>query len=432
MYEMNVQRAIIACLIAHVSVHVMNSAGVWTLPVPVVAEFCLPAGDVKYCARCGLELLIACLVFVLVLLLGQLFPLSSSLCFLDKCCIHQLDVLKKKRALQQIGTIISKSDYLLILWQPEYFTRLWCVYELAAFVHARKGNGERVLLRPLKLLVFVVVLCLFHGVVGIASISLLPLTVAAEWHVNWILQVVPPQSQYSYLWLAFFIGFFLVYLLPSAFVWKFCKWHMRDRRALIQQLLEFRVATAECHEAKDKEFIEGDIVLWFGSKQSFEEYVHVALAKQVSNAIQKEGPISYKMVLVGSLGHILMCTSYAVAFYEAECASEAFWHIVMAACLLVFCADAVATNLVLRLANSSFGEDESSGPLFCRKAIGPVTTACIFGFTKATCGGLITPACPKWWAGIVIVTMICVTLCLYRRGSDSTACSEASAELPSV
>ena len=60
-------------------------------------------------------------------------------CFLDKLCIHQTDVGLKKQGIRSIGLFLRRSDQMFILWSPEYFTRLWCCFEVAAF---EKGARE--------------------------------------------------------------------------------------------------------------------------------------------------------------------------------------------------------------------------------------------------------------------------------------------------
>lgn len=253
------------------------------------------------------------------------------------------------------------------------------------------------------------------GVVAIASIAMLPLTIASRWHIGWMVSSVPPSLQYFHLFLAFFIGFFGMYLLPAVFFWRFCKWHMRDRVTLLQQIRHFSVDQAQCTLDSDRTFVEVQISEWFGDIPTFEKYVRTDIARHVTSLMEKQGPIPYSMVVLASIGHILMCISYSISFLEAEEKSmKAFWHIVMAACLLCFCADAIAVNLVLRLASTSFGDQLEEAPARSRKVAGPVATAFIFGLAKAMCGGLITPACPWWWCIIVLFLTTVSMLALYQ------------------
>ncbi|CAE8605173.1 unnamed protein product [Polarella glacialis] len=55
-------------------------------------------------------------------------------CFLDCLCINQGDAELKQAGIDSIGAYLRNSDSMLVLWAPEYFTRLWCCFELAVFM----------------------------------------------------------------------------------------------------------------------------------------------------------------------------------------------------------------------------------------------------------------------------------------------------------
>lgn len=55
--------------------------------------------------------------------------------FLDKLCIRQDDPVEKQRDIDNIAAYLRNSDRLLVLWDPGYFTRLWCCFEFAVFLH---------------------------------------------------------------------------------------------------------------------------------------------------------------------------------------------------------------------------------------------------------------------------------------------------------
>lgn len=56
--------------------------------------------------------------------------------------------------LVSIGAFLRASDSLVVFWDPSWSRRLWCVFELAAFMHSRKADGRKVKLtiRPTLLL----------------------------------------------------------------------------------------------------------------------------------------------------------------------------------------------------------------------------------------------------------------------------------------
>jgi len=55
--------------------------------------------------------------------------------FLDKVCINQVDPEKKRRGIEGLGGFLRKTKEFVLLWDASYATRLWCTFELAAFLH---------------------------------------------------------------------------------------------------------------------------------------------------------------------------------------------------------------------------------------------------------------------------------------------------------
>merc|ERR1719221_19191 len=55
--------------------------------------------------------------------------------FFDKVCIHQTDPDLKEAGIKSIGGILQNSKEVLLAWDSSYFERLWCTYELSAFLH---------------------------------------------------------------------------------------------------------------------------------------------------------------------------------------------------------------------------------------------------------------------------------------------------------
>lgn len=68
------------------------------------------------------------------------FFVSPSMVFLDKLCISQHHMHKKEEGIAGLAAFLSNSKRMVILWSPKYFSRLWCTYELGAFLrlHRRK------------------------------------------------------------------------------------------------------------------------------------------------------------------------------------------------------------------------------------------------------------------------------------------------------
>ncbi len=76
-----------------------------------------------------------------------------------------------------------------------------------------------------------------------------------------------------------------MYVIPAIKLWKFCEWHMDDRKLSLCQVCEFQAATAECFKAEDRPSVEGKIKPWFGSLDSFDNCVCTDIEKLVSKKL---------------------------------------------------------------------------------------------------------------------------------------------------
>ena len=52
---------------------------------------------------------------------------KARFCFMDRLCIPQDDPEKKSQCIYGLASCLNKSDYLIVLWSPRYFSRLWCM-----------------------------------------------------------------------------------------------------------------------------------------------------------------------------------------------------------------------------------------------------------------------------------------------------------------
>lgn len=67
------------------------------------------------------------LVFFLTFFLGHL-PRCKTFWF-DGACVNQTDMLEKAAILQAIPAFVANSTEMLVLWDDEYFQRLWCIFD---------------------------------------------------------------------------------------------------------------------------------------------------------------------------------------------------------------------------------------------------------------------------------------------------------------
>jgi len=214
--------------------------------------------------------------------------------FLDKACISQIDCAGKKRGIESIGAILRLSRSLLVLWDPGYVKRLWCVFELAAYV---KAHGQRLdgglTIRPVLWGYMWIALYIGNGLV-------------AFWYFLFALDahIVP------------FMGGFLLYIAVSMHV-------MRSMQRLLttlkKQLQAFSFSGAECfccsvHHVDpvtgdqvlcDRRCVLGCIVAWFGSMYAFEDFVHSGLYPYFRRHLGQHG-LPYLWVISTCLPYVWM------------------------------------------------------------------------------------------------------------------------------
>ncbi|CAE7837753.1 unnamed protein product [Symbiodinium sp. CCMP2592] len=70
----------------------------------------------------------------------RLLCVRSTLVFLDRLCIAQHDEDLKQAGILGIAGFLSSSRKLIILWSPQYCSRLWCTFELGAFLRDEESR----------------------------------------------------------------------------------------------------------------------------------------------------------------------------------------------------------------------------------------------------------------------------------------------------
>ena len=76
---------------------------------------------------------------------------------MDKLCIAQSGP-KKQAGIHSIAAFLSNSEHMLLLWNEDYFERLWCVLECGAMMHAT-GRVSSIIVAPLFLAPFEIAGC---------------------------------------------------------------------------------------------------------------------------------------------------------------------------------------------------------------------------------------------------------------------------------
>ena len=67
--------------------------------------------------------------------------------FLDRICISS-DAKLKAQTILSLSGLLKESDEMLILWDPSWTERLWCLFELAAFLKSKGKTNQRLVIKP--------------------------------------------------------------------------------------------------------------------------------------------------------------------------------------------------------------------------------------------------------------------------------------------
>lgn len=62
--------------------------------------------------------------------------------FMDRVCIHQGDERQKFLGVIHMGAFLKRSRKLVVVWDPSYLSRAWCIFELAAFLHSHRDTAK--------------------------------------------------------------------------------------------------------------------------------------------------------------------------------------------------------------------------------------------------------------------------------------------------
>eukprot|EP00439_Symbiodinium_sp_Y106_P023981 s5031_g2.t3 len=167
---------------------------------------------------------------------------------------------------------------LRVLWTPPYLTRLWCIFELAAYRVANPTG--RITLTPIFI---------EHSVLFLAP---------ALWFASscyWA-AIASGLDKYGYfVGEALPIGLALIPLVGFVHGLRrfFCAKHK-----LFEELRAFKLASAECSELFDHIFVTSAIQKWYGSAEEFEKFVQETLYSELSNIQTVDVPLPYCLLLV--------------------------------------------------------------------------------------------------------------------------------------
>ncbi|KAF4696489.1 hypothetical protein FOZ60_000179 [Perkinsus olseni] len=209
--------------------------------------------------------ILGAIAFVLGICFGHLVPSRSNkrMVFLDKCCIPQNDSAARRQGIYNMDTFLRRSKQLLILWTPDYFSRLWCVFELASYLRTHDEKTARFRSVPHFRFYIFVTLCEFAilGAVGVLG------------------EVLPSAAS---VWFTFTGELLLEVLASIALCFVILYFFVPAKSILAAQLSSLTVASAECSWTGDKRMLSSIIEGWYGSDQEFERSVRTTFSQSWS------------------------------------------------------------------------------------------------------------------------------------------------------
>ena len=211
-----------------------------------------------------------CLASFLVLLLWM--P-RGSMVFLDRICIHQTDEKLKSAGVMSIGGFLKHSKSMLVLLDPSYPTRLWTIFEVAAFLRSHQNATDGLIIRPTFLGPGAVSAFFFFS-------SMMLGVIMSDWEEAEA--ALPVQTAFQFTIFAALSHWLRSYFLQME------ECHRQVRNFSLNGVKSYCCSVNHVDAAGNRMICDREIILecirsWFGSDEEFEQ----AVRSQVSSALMK-------------------------------------------------------------------------------------------------------------------------------------------------
>lgn len=340
----------------------------------------------------------------------RFFRRKSTMVFMDKMCIHQTDPELKSKGILGLAGFLKISDRLVILWSPRYFSRLWCVYEIASWMSQGKPL-QNIEINPVAEGSFM--FCIHLGITTLACM----MVIAARFEDN-----------------TFYLSMATAAVIAACVPLHVMRRNVRDLSKMPKQIKEFSFHKAECfccscnhiipgtdiHIDCDREVIKTKLNVWFskGSKNRspidlFDSYVKKQLGKHI---LKRVGGAKVRY-----LSAVTCCVSGMLFFSDRLhmlwlLSGWPAWRLFMYYCTLAFAVFPSILRFVLETAllfNSAVGvlENPFLDVLVTLLACVPATVP-----TLGLMGvHYVSLKYETWWQQLLVtVGCVAVTLFLYR------------------
>ena len=243
--------------------------------------------------------------------------------YLDRCCMCQYDTSLMQDSIHQLGAYIARSKNFLILWDENYCSRLWCMYEVATFCALRPL--EQLHLVPIHSVPPLITLWCYHTVASVGIAILGSYLLLSDWAADLTVTYVPGEVEQV-------VVLFFLCASTLATCYACIMWYLYDTllervcgyEELHRQLSTFSVAKLNCAVESDRQVVHAQIETLFGSISAFENIVRTQVAPFISRGAVTSMP--YELILLGVSSHVWGCIDQ-LTFQPAF--SNTWWHILI-------------------------------------------------------------------------------------------------------
>ena len=198
--------------------------------------------------------------------------------FFDRICINQKDKKLKMEAILSLSGMLKRSKEMLVLWDSTWTSRLWCLFELAAFMKSKDSNCNTQILTVQPTFIGPCFIAIFV----MSFLGMLPITF-------WI-------YFFDAQWLMSLAGALFAMCLPPALVASkafrsyFNSVDLLEHQLRTASLDEAHCSCCDCHHVSargyqlmcDRMVVKGCVKMWFGSQEAFEKCLHSELLETLS------------------------------------------------------------------------------------------------------------------------------------------------------
>ena len=266
------------------------------------------SGEPQYISDgdCGLALVMTVPVCLLAAM-PYIAPLWSQppLVFYDKLCIAQESQEAKLASIAKLGAYVARSKRMVICWDETYCTRLWTMFELAAF--AKTKPMETLDFVPTQSVSTVCALFVMHFIACAPHAIAFHFFFASSWLTTWMASVTHSLlGQQLMMWALFTVGIASFFVPGDLYLYTTSRDSIISRRALEKQLESFSVDALECTVEEDREDVNAAIAEWFGDVAAFEEFVQCELSALIHWRLGEKHwqAASYHYLISGCLPHL--------------------------------------------------------------------------------------------------------------------------------